>query len=79
MIAPFDENGNLMHYPERYWNGSGEYIEPEWREVEPFFAVIHLVGMHRGRSAAYYEWRSDEGIHYTMFLKDLEDLLCTAA
>lgn len=67
--APFNENGDLMHYPE------GWYTNIEWRKVEPFQGRLRLEGYARGRSAAYFYWLDGQGHRYPMFLADVAALL----
>lgn len=62
-VVPFDGHGNMLHYPESWRN-------LEWKEQLPFRAALHLVDYQRGRSAAYFEWRADNGRTYPMFLKE---------
>jgi hypothetical protein len=65
-VAPFDGDGNLMHYPEA-WGAL------QWLPAEPFSANLSLVDYARGRSAAYFLWKGDDGKTYPMFLKDFVD------
>lgn len=70
-VAPFDsETGNLLHYPEVWW---GHTLE--WREVRPFEATLQLEDYGRGRSAAYFHWKDEQGHGYPMFLKDFVETL----
>jgi hypothetical protein len=79
---PFDGEGNMLHYPESYLMSPNPKYAPdrvpgEWRDNEPFQARLELVGFQRGRSAAYFMWRDEEGHTYPMFLVELERLLRT--
>jgi hypothetical protein len=85
---PFDQNGNLMHYPEVVWwdyagtrdaYGMPPRIGPVWIEVEPFTATLEFDTYRRGRSAAYFIWKDCEGATYPMFLKDLSELLSSTS
>lgn len=79
--APYDRNGNLMHYPETQWWYDEETQQrhdapPEWRVPEPMRAVLVYEGYARGRSAAYFMWRhSTTGTRYPMFMTDLDAML----
>lgn len=79
--APYDRNGNLMHYPEtQRWYDDEQRHEapPEWRTPEPMRAVLVYEGYARGRSAAYFIWRhSITGTRYPMFMTDLDEMLRT--
>ena len=50
-------------------------IQPDWRPNKPFRAVMKLTNMSRGRSAANFKMEDEQGKTYTMFMKDLMDLL----
>ena len=83
MLAPFDDHGNLMHFPGFTYghdaNGKWVGTPPEWREIEPFNAVMQFSSYHRGRSAAYFCWcKVDDNTLWTMFLTDLSQLIETA-
>lgn len=72
-VAPFDRDGNLLHYPD-HWRGL------EWREVPRYFnAELTIKDYCRGRSAAYFELADDEGRTYPMFLKDFTCLVKRAS
>lgn len=89
--APFDDRGNLMHYPsdQTDWTGAGRqddgtYIPPriyppDWRDNKPFQATLRLDGTRRGRSAAYFMWHDTEGHTYPMFISDLDALIQSGA
>lgn len=67
-VAPFDSAGDLVDWPARY-------REYDWRPVEPFPAVMRLVGSSRGRSSATFEWEDDKGQTWPMFMTDMVDLI----
>lgn len=67
--APYDKDGNLMHYVSRY--GS----EVEWRENRPKRMTLKLTSHCRGRSAAYFEWKNSEGHTYPMFMSDTFEMM----
>lgn len=78
--APFDVDGNLMHYPHTRWRynqetGERREVKPEWREVVPFPKTLKYKGYARGYSAAYFLWEDADGHVYPMFLTDLDTLL----
>lgn len=66
--APFDTEGNLLHFPG--YGGS-----PQWRPVEPFHATMRVERTQRGRSAAYFIWTDQDGRTFPMFISDLLELL----
>ena len=66
---PYDQKHNrLLHYVD-IWSTI------EWRDNEPFRAKMKVVSVNRGRSAAYFELRSDEGVIYPMFMTDMFDMV----
>lgn len=91
--APFDRNGNLQHYPseqfvlpegatwtEKGYQPPGRYVDPEWRDIEPFHATMTLEpGVTSGRSAKYVHWRDQDGHQYPMFVSELVDLVVSGA
>lgn len=74
--APFDHEGNLLHYPVVYTSGRAY---PEWRPNIPFVATLTIYGMSRGRSAAYFIWQDEDEHEYPMFISDAVEVLrrCT--
>jgi len=68
--APFDDKGNLMHYPES-WRRS----EIEWRPETEFEATLRYKGFARGRSAAYFHFSDEKGRDFPMFLADFSDIV----
>lgn len=88
--APFDIHGNLMHYPQtqyvtapeaKWIEGKGydiptQHIQPDWREVVPFYATMTLdTGVTSGRSAKYINWTDEKGRRYPMFVADVVGLI----
>lgn len=88
--APFDVKGNLMHYPQvqmvkpegSVWVEHFGYVpplervEPDWREVVPFYATMKLDGgVTSGRSAKYVRWTDFNGRSYPMFVTDIVGLI----
>lgn len=82
--APYTENGSLMHFPEDsrdypdarrtddgYVWGEPRIVKPDWRPNVPFAATLHLAETRRGRSAAYFIWRDDDGREFPMFISDM--------
>lgn len=63
--APFDKDGNLMHYPLLH-HMSG------WRDVTEFDATLCYKGYARGRSAAYFLFTDLDGHEWPMFLKEFD-------
>jgi hypothetical protein len=76
--VPF-RDGNQLHYPERRYrwpSEGGGYDEPEWVDNFEFDDELEIVGIKRGRSAAYFLLKSvTTGKEYTMFMKDLMEFL----
>lgn len=68
--VPFDKHGNLAHYPE---------YGTEMREGLPFHGELTLVGVRRGRSAAYFMWTDSKGKRFPMFLSEMESLLLASS
>lgn len=83
--VPYSKNGSLMHFPETTWDyseavrvdeGHGwkvppREVGPDWRRNDPFTATLRLAETRRGRSAAYFIWRSDDGREFPMFISDM--------
>lgn len=65
---PF-RNGDQLHYPDNY------PTPPEWHDNFEFEGTLTFTGFHRGRSAAYAEFMDCKGATFTMFLKDLEEVI----
>lgn len=66
-VVPYDKYGNLLHYPA--WDTDS------WEEFQPLETQMRLVGMRRGRSAAYFVVEDNDGCTYSMFMADLEKIL----
>lgn len=66
---PFDEKGNLLHYPDRQTK--------EWKDNYIFHATLIFKSFARGRSAAYALFEDVEGRKYPMFLTFLDAILMT--
>lgn len=82
LTAPYDEQGNLLHYPDRWryeplpGNPYRRVDACDWRENKTFHAVMTLQdGVTSGRSAKYVNWRDDQGHGFPMFVSDLVDLV----
>lgn len=87
--VPYSKNGSLMHFPESTWDYSEAVradegygwkvppreVGPEWRRNDPFSATLWLAETRRGRSAAYFIWRSGDGREYPMFISDMLQLV----
>ncbi|WP_329405481.1 hypothetical protein OG563_26835 [Nocardia vinacea] len=54
--------GDMEAYPGRH---------SEWRPNTPFAATMHIVDMHRGRSAARFVAEDENGTEYPMFMSEL--------
>lgn len=59
----------LDEYPSDY-NGN-----TEWLPNEPFEATLTLIELERGRSAARFWWKDQEGTHYPMFGQGIVEML----
>jgi len=58
------------------FGSSATKIEPEWREQFSFEDILEYQHYTRGRSALNFIWKSKTtGIHYEMFLAQLDDAL----
>lgn len=68
--APFDSEGNMLHYTNPRYPHPGVM-----REVTPFPAEMHIVGMASGRSAKYLIVEDEHGHRYPLFIKDLLDIM----
>ena len=68
---PFDVNGNQLSYPDHYIMSRGG----TWRPNAPFRATMKIVDMQRGRSAMQFILEDDQGHKYTMFAKDMLNLI----
>lgn len=64
-----DQGWDMTAYPES-WAG-----EVQWRPNEPFQKSLELVRLERGRSAARFWWRDEDGVNYPMFGQGLTDML----
>ncbi|MFI6813236.1 hypothetical protein ACIBG7_12530 [Nonomuraea sp. NPDC050328] len=81
--APYDQRGNLMHYPQDNHRripetGTYEVVPPDWRPITTFPATLTVTGRRRGRSAAYFMWSDQDGHEWPMFLADLDHLISSA-
>lgn len=61
---PFDEEGNMLSYPEPYRTA-------EWRVNEDFYDELAFQGFERGRSSAVAIFMNPDRKLFSMFLKDL--------
>jgi hypothetical protein len=69
---PFNANGDQLHYADRWlWQrGLAPFVDNH-----EFEATLALKTMHRGRSAAYFEFeRVGEGKTVTVFMTDLMEM-----
>lgn len=80
--VPYDDKGNLLHYPHGNYgtrpDGTFGYIDAVWQPNELIRSkILQFEYMSRGRSAAYAVFKDPEGHTYPMFMSDLGDLLVT--
>lgn len=68
--VPYQPDGSVPHYPEPWKHG-----ELTWKDPEPFEATLTLDGMSRGRSAANFDFTSETGATFTVFMTDLVDMI----
>lgn len=61
--VPFDENGNMLGYISP-WGAKNV----EMRDNVEFEATLSHTGVFRGRSAATFYWKDENGVTYPMFL-----------
>lgn len=68
--VPYDDNGNLMHYPDPWRN-------PQFRDAQPFTDTLTYAGFERRQSAACFLVKDSVGHEYPIFLKDMDEVLRT--
>jgi hypothetical protein len=66
---PFRADGSVPHFPKEW---EEKY---EWKAAEPFKAKLTLEDMARGRSAAYFIFKSESGATFTVFMTDLVTMI----
>jgi hypothetical protein len=67
---PFDNKGNQLHYAD-WWKAATINLQ----DNHEFDGTLAYKAMHRGRSAAYFEFeRVGEDRTVTVFMKDLVDM-----
>lgn len=68
--APFDKDGDLVHYV-------ADYVKDDydWRPVKEFKATLTYKDFTRGRSAAYFLFTDKKGREYPMFLKEFDEVV----
>lgn len=78
---PFDAEGNQQHYPSITWGptdpetGRPTRIEPTWRDNVVFDDTLTYNSFGRGRSAAYFEFRRQDGTTVTVFMKEFDEMI----
>lgn len=77
--TPWSASGLLHHPGFRRVDANSNETWPdvqEWRDNEPFEAVIQFKGTERGRSAAFFRWENvDTGQMYPMFISDIGHMI----
>lgn len=75
LTVPFNARGDLMHTV-------AAKDTPEWRINDEFSATLKLVGVERGRSAAFFKWHVESSTNIDlvdtfvpMFMVDMQQLL----
>lgn len=77
-LIPFDKDGNQMHYPEnsyRYEDGVHTVTPPDWRVNQPFEDLLMYDGYERGRSAAYFRFKTSMGKTVMVFMSDMSEMI----
>lgn len=74
---PFDRKGNQQHYPEPDYSMSNGYkcVDPVWKQNHEFSDILTYQEYRRGRSAAYFVFKTSDGKERTVFLKEFEQML----
>lgn len=76
--VPFDFDGNQLHYPLNVLM-DGKHAECNWKDNHAFADTLKVEGMHAGQSAKYLKVVfMTTGHHYTMFIRDVIDVLLNA-
>ena len=70
---PYHEDGSIPHYPVSW---ARDYL---WKDPEPFSATLTLIGFSRGRSAANFDFESETGARFTVFMTDLMAMIQSPA
>ena len=62
---------------ERVYNGEEVVKGPNevWKPNKEVELTLHYKGFSRGRSAVTFYWVDDDGHKYSMFIKDVDELL----
>lgn len=66
---PYRADGSVPHFPKEW---EEKYT---WKESEPFKAKLTLEDMARGRSAAYFIFKNENGAVFTVFMTDLVTMI----
>lgn len=72
--VPFNRSGVLMHYADPH-RETGYDAAHEWREPKKFRMLLRLHETERGRSAAYFVWKDQDGNFWPMFITDVCELI----
>lgn len=85
-FTPFDKHGNQQDYPSPDWQRESEgswkrvepfvLLQPVWRSNEPFKDTLILETFRRGRSAAHFLFRRENGKTVWVFITDMVDSMC---
>jgi len=76
--VPFDRSGALMHWADSRKSAYTSDKAAEWRDPEPFQATLRVIGIQRGRSAAYFRLADDLARCWPMFMKEILELVQVA-
>lgn len=77
---PFDEDGSLMPFSKPDWNRPANVPQAaEWRDREPFPAILTLAEVRRHRATHMFYWRDQDGRTFPMFPLDMRDMILSGA
>lgn len=77
-------DGNLREYSftdlsdeerQKVYNGEVIKTPEEWKPNTEIELTLHYKGYGRGRSSVTFYWKDDDGHEYSMFIKDVDELL----
>lgn len=70
-----DYSGSTWDAETRTWSPPPRRVGPDWRPNVPVARVLRLDGTARGRSAAYFLWKDEQGRQFPMFITDMADVV----
>jgi hypothetical protein len=76
---PYDLDYKRSEYTDRQWDRVLDKVNQlVWKDNYEFRTTMTFIDYVRGRSAAYWLLSDDDDLHYTMFMKDMRDLVQNA-